>query len=408
MLNDLEVARFRDETPGCANVTHFNHAGASLMPAPVVDAVIGHVQREAEIGGYEAADEAEDRLENVYDTIARLICADRSEIAVVENATRAWDMAFYGIPFQAGDRILTSIAEYASNVIAFLHVAERGVAIDVVPNDETGQLSVEALRHMIDDRVKVVAVSHMPTNGGLVQPAAEIGRVCREAGSMFVLDACQTVGQMPIDVTQIGCDVLSATSRKFLRGPRGVGFLYVRSEIGDRITPPFLDLHAATWTARDRYEVRNDARKFENWEFNVAGKLGMGVAADYAMAVGLDAIWVRVRHTAEHLRASLAEIPGVSVCDLGDVKGGIVTFAVDGIPSEDVRNRLFTQRFNTTLSSVDSTRYDMEARGLTELVRASVHYLTTSEECVRLASAVSDIASRRSQSSRSVQSTLSG
>jgi cysteine desulfurase / selenocysteine lyase len=392
VLSDIEVARFRDETPGCATVAHFNHAGASLMPAPVVDAVIEHLRREAEIGGYEAADEAEERLEGVYDSVAKLIGAQRSEIAVVENATRAWDMAFYGIPFQAGDRILTSVAEYASNVIAFLQVAERGVSVEVVPNDETGQLSVQALREMIDDRVKVVAVSHMPTNGGLVQPAAEIGKVCREAGVLYLLDACQTVGQVPIDVDEIGCDVLSATSRKYLRGPRGVGFLYVRAEVCEELAPPFLDLHAATWTAQNKFEVRNDARKFENWESNIAGKLGMGVAAEYALAIGLGEIWPRVQRVADSLRKQLSAIPGIAVHDIGAEQGGIVTFTNDRIRSCDLRDLLFSKGLNTTTSSVYSTRYDMEARSLPELVRASVHYVTSDDECEQLVAAVSSAA----------------
>src|SRR4051812_371088 len=180
------------------------------MPRPVIDATIGHLQREAEIGGYEAADEADARIEAAYGIVGELINAAPSEIAIVENATRAWDMAFYAIPFRQGDRILTSTAEYGSNVIAFLQVAERGVSIEVIPNDEHGQVSLEALANMLDERVKVVAISHMPTNGGLVQPAAEIGRLTREAGAIFLLDACQTVGQMPINVQTMNCDILSA------------------------------------------------------------------------------------------------------------------------------------------------------------------------------------------------------
>jgi selenocysteine lyase/cysteine desulfurase len=387
-----EVERLRAETPGCRRVAHFNHAGASLMPAVVLDAVVGHVRREAEIGGYEAADEAEERLEGVYEASARLIGAVREEIAVVENATRGWDMAFYAVPFRSGDRILTSMAEYASNVIAFLQVAERGVAVEVVPNDEHGQIDVEALARMLDDRVRVVAVSHMPTNGGLVQPAAAVGRVVRGSGVIYLLDACQTVGQMPIDVEEIGCDVLSATSRKFLRGPRGMGFLYVRRGLIDGLVPPFLDDHAATWTARNRYELRSDARRFENWEYNVAGKVGMGAAIDYALDLGLDAIWERIAERAAKLRSRLSDTPRARVRDLGEVKGGIVTFTVEGVAAEDVARALKARSINVLTSSVFSTRYDMEARGLDDVVRASVHYLTTDEEIERLVAVVAETA----------------
>ena len=392
ILTTADIERLRSETPGCANVVHFNHAGASLMPSVVLDATIGHLQREAEIGGYEAADEAEVRLEGAYSSIARLINAKADGIAIVENATRAWDMAFYAIPLSSGDRILTSRAEYASNVISFLQVAERGVTIEVVPNDEHGQLSVSALENMLDGRVKVVAVSHMPTNGGLLQPAAEIGRVLRGSNAIYILDACQTVGQMPIDVAAIGCDVLSATSRKYLRGPRGVGFLYVREGLIEQLTPPFLDLHAAQWTATDEFEIRPDARRFENWESFVAGRLGMGAAADLALEIGMEDIWDTVHARANELRNRLCAIPGITVHDLGAVRGGIVTFSCTTVVADDIVSALLTERINTVSSSVSSTRYDMEARGLTKIVRASVHYLTTASEIDKLVAAVERIA----------------
>lgn len=379
-LAAVRVAALRAETPGCAHVIHFNHAGASLPPQPVLNAVIDHLRLEAEIGGYEAHDAVEDRIEGVYRSIARLLSAAPEEIALVENATRGWDMAVYAIPFRSGDRVLTTMAEYSSNVIALLQIAERGVSVEVIPNDETGQVSVEALAGMLDDRVRAVFVSHMPTNGGLVQPAEEIGRVLRDHPALYVLDACQTAGQMSLDVGKIGCDILSATSRKYLRGPRGVGFVYVRRDIIPTLTPPFLDNVAATWTSADAFTIRDDARRFENWESYVAGRLGLGAAVDYAMSLGLEAIWDRVQCQAACLRARLGEIPGVTIRDLGAVQGGIVTFTHDRLAPDVIARRLVSRKINVTSSTVMSTRFDMEARGLPALTRASVHYLTTDEE----------------------------
>ena len=385
----IDVERVRAETPGCGNVIHFNNAGAALQPQPVIEAVLGHLRLETEIGGYEAADRAEVALEGVYGSVARLINAAPDEIALVENATRAWDMAFYSLKLGRGDRILTACSEYASNVIAFLQIAEhRGAEIVVVPSDEAGALSLEALERLVDERVKLIAVTHVPTNGGLVNPAAAIGRVARRHGIPYLLDACQSVGQMPVDVAEIQCDMLSATGRKFLRGPRGTGFLWVRRAMIEKLEPPFLDLHAATWTGPDRYEIRKDARRFENWESFVAGRLGLGTAADYALAIGLDAIWARVRSLAETLRHALGEIAGVAVRDLGRERCGIVTFTTEGISAAELCQDLAAAKVNVKTSSIFSTRYDMTARGLDLLLRASVHYYNTEDEIARFCEVV--------------------
>ena len=388
----LDVERARRDTPGTAHVAHLNNAGAALPPRQVTDAVVAHLRREAEIGGYEAAAAATDQVEQTYAAIARLIGSHPDEIAVVENATRAWDMAFYGVTFGPGDRILTARAEYASNVIAFLQVAARtGAVIEVVDDDETGQLSVTDLRRRLDDGngpVKLVAITHVPTQGGLVNPAEEVGAATRDAGVLYLLDACQSVGQLPIDVERIGCDMLSATGRKYLRAPRGTGFLYVRRSILDRISPPFLDLHAATWTAPDRYEIRPDARRFENWETNYAAKIGLGVAVDYALSWGLPAIEARVTGLAHRLRQRLAGLPGVRVHDQGSRQCGIVTFTVGGVPSAEIHRLLSRRGVNVSVSVADHARLDLPARGLADVVRASVHYYNTDDELDRLVDAL--------------------
>jgi selenocysteine lyase/cysteine desulfurase len=377
----MDVLRARQDTPGCEQVLHFNNAGAALMPEQVLDAVIGHLQLEAEIGGYEAAEFAHDKVERVYDAIGQLLGCQREEIAMIENATRAWDMAFYSLQFHPGDRILTSIAEYASNYISFLQIAQRtGAVVEPIPNDENGQVSIQALQRMMDKRVKLIAITHVPTNGGLVNPAAEIGNIARQAGSLYLLDACQSVGQMPIDVQAIGCDMLSATGRKYLRGPRGTGFLYVRRDLIEQLEPPFLDLHAATWVTKDRYEIQSDARRFENWETNYAGKIGLGVAVDYTLSWGLENIWARVSSLASTLRTRLSQMPRVQVHDLGLQKCGIVTFTIEGWEPGEIRRKLAGQKMNVSTSSAASTRLDMDQRGLSSVVRASVHYYNSEEE----------------------------
>ncbi|MBT3789866.1 MAG: aminotransferase class V-fold PLP-dependent enzyme [Alphaproteobacteria bacterium] len=383
-LPEFDIVRARRETPGTEHVLHFNNAGAALMPEVVSEAVSRHLQLESDIGGYEAAARAARPLARVYDAVAELINGHTSEIAIVENATRAWDMAFYGMTFAAGDRILTCRTEYASNYIAYLQVARKtGAVIEAIPSDESGQIDVAALADMIDDRVKLIAITHVPTNGGLVNPAAAVGQIAKSARIPYLLDACQSVGQMPIDVEEIGCDMLSATGRKYLRGPRGTGFLWVRDTMLERLEPPFLDLHAASWTSATDYELQPDAKRFENWEGYVAGRAGLCAAVEYASRWGLEASYARIQTLAASLRNKLESLPGVTVHDIGAEKCGIVTFQKSGHDVEDMVEHLHDQSINVSSSSTFSTRLDMEDRNLDVLLRASVHYYNTDAEIER-------------------------
>jgi cysteine desulfurase / selenocysteine lyase len=396
----IDVDRARADTPGCELVAHLNHAGTSLAPRPVLDAQVEWLQAEALTGGYELAADRDAELQATYDEVAALIGAQRDEIALVENATFAWHQAFWSLPLRAGDRILTCTVEYASSYLSYLQAERRrGVSIEVIPDDDDGQLSLPGLADLLeDDRAPVglVAVTHVPTNGGLVNPVAGVGALCREAGVPFLLDACQSVGQMPVDVDATGCDLLAATGRKFLRAPRGTGFLYARRSLLDRLDrdgaePAFLDLLGADWVAPDGYVLRPDARRFENWESNRAAVAGLHAAVAYARSWGLDAIADRVGTMADALRGRLAEVPGVRVHDLGRHRSGIVTFTVDGVAADEVQARLRSQGINVSVSGPSSTRLDAVRRRLPPLVRASVHYVTTDGELDRLAAAVGDM-----------------
>ena len=392
----MNIEKLRRDTPGLSNVAHFNNAGAALMPTPVLNAQIDHLKLETAIGGYEAAAEATERCEAVYTSVARLIGSKTQEIALVENATVAWDMAFYALPFAKGDRILTAEAEYAANYIAYLQVAKKvGAIVETIPSANSGEVDVGALENMIDERVKLISITHIPTNGGLVNPAAEIGKIAKKHDITYLLDACQTVGHMPVDVEEIGCDILSATGRKYLRGPRGTGFLYVRAGLLETLEPPMLDMFSAEWVAPDRFEVRPDARRFENWENNYAARLGLGVAVDYALDVGLADIWERAQVLAGTLREGLSSIPGVEVRDIGRVRCGIVTFTLEGVDALDIKAALSARRINVSVSNPSSTLLDASRRNLPPVVRASVHYYNDDAEIARLLEAVSALSTER-------------
>ena len=426
------VAAWRADTPGCCSaeggdLAHLNNAGAALVPAAVHGAVVGHLERELLQGGYEAATAASAATRGVYESIAALINAESPDtIALVESATVAWDSFFYALPWRPGDVVLTTSVEYGANYVAYLHLAQKFLLeVRRLPNASDGAVDPSQVRAALEacnGRCRLVAVTHVPTNGGLVQPAEAIGAAiadfnaahCPTSSSTddhggaasssadcyrvhYLLDACQSVGQLPVDVQALRCDALSATSRKYLRGPRGAGFLYVRLAALPPLLPPTIDHHAATWVAVDRYELHGTARRFEKWEASAALRLGLGAAVDYARRIGIDVIWTRVRWLAAYLRRGLASIAEVSLADLGTVKCGIVTFTVQGWPAADLQRALATaqpdgRRFNTTVSTDGATRVDMESRGLKAINRASVHYYNTTHECDALIDAIRRVA----------------
>lgn len=386
----FSLSKARLETPACAQgLVHLNNAGASLMPHPVHQAVLDHLQLECDIGGYEAKAHNNALLEQFYDAAAGAIGGQREEIAFIENATRAWDMAFYAFDWRHGDRILTSRADYSSNMISYIQVSRRyGAIIDMAPDDEGGQVDVAGLENLITDRTRLISLTHIPTNGGLINPVEQVGAIANRYGIPYLVDACQSVGQMPVDVNAIGCDMLSTTGRKYVRGPRGTGFLWVRKAWIEKLEPPFLDNHAATWTTVDDIEIRSDARRFENWECYFAGKIGLGVALDYGRELGISETWERIQSLSQSLRDALSRTPNVTVWDTGPNKCGIVTFSKKGVDPNRIKSSLADRKINVSVSSRQLTREDLAAAKVDILVRASVHYFNTEEELDQLVAVV--------------------
>lgn len=385
-LDPTEVAALRSATPFTADRIHLNHAGDSPSSAAVLQVQLDHLRRESEIGGYEAAGERATGDAAVYASIARLIGCRPHEIARQEHATAAWNSAYWSLPMEPGQRILTAEAAYGANAVAHLHAERvRGVTVEVVPSDEQGQIDLDVLAERLGTGgggdVALVALTHVPTNGGLVNPAAEVGRLTRAAGVPFLLDACQSVGHLDLDVAEIGCDLLSATGRKYLRGPRGTGFLYAADSIVDRLVPATPDHHGADWDTARTFRLADGARRFEHWEYNHAAWLGLGAAVDEALTIGIGRIEATIKARADRLRAALADAD-LPVFDLGAEKCGIVTTNVPGLDAVETVRCLAEAPtpVNASVTTADGTRWDFERRGLDSMVRLSVHITTTDDE----------------------------
>lgn len=381
ILKSHDISLIRSQTIGCSKLIHFNNAGASLPPDVVVNTVVDYLKEEAVLGGYEMEAMCNAQLNAVYDQIGQLINADSTEIAIFENASAAWGTAFRGLSFEDGDEIITSEMEYVTNLIGLADLKnEDDVKIKVVPNDENGNFSLDELEKMITPKTKLIAVTHVASSGGSILPAEQIGDIAQKHGVLYLLDACQSIGQLPVDVQKIKCDMLSATGRKYLRAPRGTGFLFVKKVNQYRLKPLQLDFLAAANVSLFGYTLRQDARRFELYEKSRALTLGLGKAVEYALNLGMEAIWHRIEKLSGLMRNRLAEIPGVTVCDVGDHLSGIVTFLVKDIESADVKLKLAARDINVSIGGQQATPIYMEKSGLSAVVRASVHYYNTEEE----------------------------
>jgi cysteine desulfurase / selenocysteine lyase len=390
----IDVDAERAATPGCSNVAHLNNAGAALPTADTVDTVVAHLRLESACGGYEAAVAVADRSAAVRSSAARLLGAEEGEVVVTGSDTQSWTKAIWGLALGGcigrGQRVLVDRIAYDSHYLGLLQVCElTGATIEAVPSAGDGTFELEALERALGSGdIALAALTHIGTHRGLINPVEEAGAACGRTGVPFFLDACQSVGQLPVDVARIGCDVATATGRKWLRGPRGTGLLFVRSAFADRMRPPGIGWSSAVWEDAEHYRWRDGADRFLDFEVPIAAHLGLGVAIDHALALGLDAIADRVGGLGERLRHQLVGVAGVELHDGGTRRSGIVTFTVTGIPPATVAASASAVGINVSVSEAPWARLDMTPPQPVSVVRASPHYYNTEGELDRLVETV--------------------
>lgn len=387
MIIDLEQCR--NDTPAARNIVHFNNAGCALSPQCVTDAVIGHLKLEQEVGGYEAADLAKSSIDSFYMQFANLLNCAPSQVSYVENASRAWDAALYSVDWQEGDQIITLDNEYVSNYVGLLHLqTQKNIEILVLPCNEEGKADLDQIRDAITAKTRMIALTHVSSQRGDIQPAEEIGEIAREFDLIYLLDACQSTGQIRLDVRKLNCDFLCGTGRKYLRGPRGTGFLYTSQRMLERSKPIFADNHSAQWTGPDAYKLQDDGRRFETWERHIAGVIGLAEAVKYAHRVGIERIEERVFLLATELNNKLRALPSVEVMERSRELSGIVTFQKKNIDAVTLARKLRQKNINTSVSQQSNAQLDLALKNIGDVNRASIHYYNSTEEIDQFVDAV--------------------
>jgi len=381
--------RVRDDTPGLSARVHLDNCGSALMPRAVIEAQQRYFDLEIQYGGYVAQEQQSEGLARVYASLASLLGGKTTDYAITSSAVDAWTKTFYSILMQPGDNIVTAYTEYCANYVAFLQRAKRdGIEIRVARAGEDGTLDLAQLDELVDSRTKVIAVTQVPSSSGQVLPVEEIGKIAKAKDVLYLLDACQAVGQLPVNFEAIGCDMATGTSRKFLRGPRGIGFLYITEKARRSIDPVVLTNQAATWTGDNTYSMREDAGVFEAWERSCVNQMGFGAAIDYFLEQGVEKMTGQVRVLSDHLRAGLRDVPGVIPTCQADARAGIITFNKHGFKPIEIKTALEKQGIAVQVAGIFHTRLDLGARGIEDAVRISPHYYNSTNELDRFLTAL--------------------
>lgn len=393
-MDPHQIDQWRLDTPGVQHRIHFNNAGAALPPAIVTKTQQEYLEMEAITGGYELAALRYNEIQEAYVSVARLLNTQAPNIAFANNATDAYSRALSAIPLQEGDTIVTTRNDYVSNIISFLQLQkQRNVQIELAENGANGAVDVQSVADLIAKKQpQLVAVTHVPTSSGLVQDIVSIGALCAAADVWYLVDACQSAGQLPLDVQAIQCDFLSATGRKFLRGPRGTGFLYVSDKaLNAGLEPLFLDLHSAEWLSPQQYGAVASAKRFEIWERNYGLILGLKSAVDYYLQEDAEELGQRIIQLAHTLREKLQQFPGLQIMEKGPARSGIVTVKVAGHDPIPFQKALLGHHINTSLIYQEGARFDLAQNNTPWVSRMSVHYYNTEEEIVQLTQVLQSI-----------------
>lgn len=387
-----QVDQWRQDTPGIREWIHFNNAGSALPPQAVTQVMLDYLTYESWRGGYETARERTAELKAFYQAVSQLVNIMPDQVAYAYSATHAYARALSSIPFKPGDTILTSTNDYVSNQLAFMSLKQRlGINYVRVADLPAGGIDLEDLEDKIRTlHPKLVSVTQVPTNSGLIQDVADVGAICQAYGIWYLVDACQSVGQMPVDMAAIGCDFLCGTFRKFLRGPRGAGFLAVsRRVLTGQLTPLFVDLQGADWDGNDTFTVKPSAVRFEEWERNYAGVVGATACINYALNIGLGHIKDRSFALAERLREQASALHGVRILDQGNSLSAIVTMTLSRGP-EGLIPHLTERHINASLAPATAAWVDMQRKKASWLLRLSPHYYNTADEVDTVVSALQE------------------
>jgi len=377
-------------------IIYLDNTATTPTPKPVIDAMLEYFNEyNANVGRgvHRATMRATEVFEAVRKKIANVINCDGDEIAYTKNATESINIVAQGLGLKSGDKVVTTVLEHHSNILPWQRLQERGVKLEVIGATNDCLLRPEDFEAAIDKSTRLIATHQVSNSVGSIQPVEEIGKVAKENDVLFLLDAAQSVGHMPVDVRKIGCDFLAAPGHKGLLGPQGTGFLYFRKELGKELKPLLVGGGMVEEVGKDRVEFSKPPQIFDGGTPNIPGIIGLGRACDYVLDIGIERIEKRERELTESMM-KIAKIGNVSVYGPTDLnkRGGVVSFNVKGLGHHDVASMLDELEKIAVRSGHHCAQPTMKHLGVEGTVRASVHYYNLPDEVAKLVETVGKIA----------------
>ena len=386
----MDVARLREQIPVCQRYTYVNTGWSGPSPLSVTQAIRDRLDHEMDEGPttpgvYESGRDIQDRARA---GVARLLNASPQEILLTENTTQGLNIVINGLPWEAGDEIVTCNLEHSSVLVpAYYQQRRHGAVVKVLDldSDEPADSILAKVDAALSRRTRLVFFSHVQYSCGLRMPVKEIGRLARSRGALMMLDGAQTAGQVPLDVADIGADFYSIPGQKWLLGSEGAGALYMRGELVSQVEPIHVAGHGAVpGLGPHRFEASTASiDKFALSSSSAALRAGMVESLRFIQDIGVEEIERRNLGLAAALKSALREMPRVRVLTpLDDAAStGLVSFVVDGVSPRDGVSQLWEKH-----------RIVARSVAYPDCMRVSLHFFNTEDEVARVAEAVSDLA----------------
>lgn len=371
---------------------NFNNAGSSKNSNKVIKTIIAYLEEEQKLGGYLAAKLNRPKILNFYRVFSKLIKCKKSEISFLPSSTYGWNFFLNSISFKKNDNVIIFENEYGNNFISLLKKKNLKIKVSKLSHD--GQVCFESLKENIDRNTKLVSVCHISSQCGNLIDVQKVGKIVKEINrnTLFLVDACQSIGQIDINVRKINCDVMIGSGRKYLRGPRGTGFIFIKDDLKKNLSPIISDSFSCKIVNMKKIIYKKNY--FETFEYSPALLLGLTEAIENIHSIGIKKIQKKIKKLSLYFRLKVRKLNGVIIFENECLISGINTIIINGFSTKEVLDYLLKKKILCSISDNKTSYHFFKTRKRKSLLRLSFHYYNDFKEIDFLIKTIEELVSR--------------